>query len=191
MKTRFAFRLLMLLAIIVGISYATPVLAGDKGPHDPSYNKTKEVRPDLGGQNEKGIVGENGFKVFNPGSIAVALVAPLAQGNLPSMAAATVYRSGSTDAWLSWAPMPPGWDHFGGHTSGSDLWENEIWVNGYLKITTDSGWRTSCSNHVSGNSAYCTTTFFQLIPRTIKAQTNHHFHTSGYVDQNFTTSDSA
>lgn len=189
MNFRFTFRILMMLAIIMGA--ATPVLADDEEPKDPTYNKTKVTRPDVGTQVEQGAVGKNGYKVFNPGSIAVVAAESVTSEQAEALLPATSYRSGSTDAWLNYVAMPPGWDHFGGHTSGSDLWEDEIWVDGFLKITTDANWRTSCQNHASGRSAYCATSFFQYIPRTIKSKSNHHFHKSGYIDNNFSTSDSA
>lgn len=78
-----------------------------------------------------------------------------------------------------------GWNHLGGHQSGSDLWEEQIWADGFLKVTTDPSWRTICSNHTSGTYAYCSTSFFHLLPRTINAKTNHFFHKSGYYDHFF------
>jgi hypothetical protein len=185
-------KLLPILMIIVFLtSMSTSVaFADDANPPKPDYNTQTETRPDIG-QQEKGDVGQHGYKVFMPGAIASVAASPLDA----SLKAASVFRSGSTDAWLNFVVIatPPysGWDHLGGHQSGSDLWESEIWVDGFLKITNDSSWRASCSQHATGSSAYCVTSFNQLLPRLINGKTNHHFHMSGYVDQNFSTADSA
>ncbi|MCO7224047.1 hypothetical protein [Pleionea sp. CnH1-48] len=155
-----------------------------------SKNENTQIREDIGFQQKDDIAGINGYKEFKPGAIVSA--------NVPSKGATqmqSIKRRGSTDAWLSWVWSWDwkefGWDHSGSHVSSSDLWEGKIWIDGYLKITTDGGWRETCNNHTSGNYAHCGTRFFQLIPRTIRAESRHYFHSSGYVDQTFNSSDNA
>jgi len=142
-----------------------------------------------------GKTGQNGYGVFNPGVIGYVTATLKAPAIAPNLIVGTPYRRGSTDAWLNFVITPPkpfgSWDHFGGHSSSSDLWEGEIWVDGFLKITNDASWRATCANHSVGSSAYCVTSFNQLVARLIKAKTNHHFHKGGYIDNNFSTADNA
>ncbi|MCA9937847.1 MAG: hypothetical protein KC418_04350 [Anaerolineales bacterium] len=182
---------LVLLSIMATMMMALPVLAKDQiQDSGVQVNETTVIRPDVGMAYEGGIVGENGYKVFNPGAIAIA---PIISTEEEAGILAT--RTGSTDAWLAWSWSFDwkkfGWDHLSAHNSHSDLWEDEIWADGRLKITTDGSWRTTCSQHTAGYNAVCTNNFFQLLPRTIYAETDHHFRKSGYVDSNFSTNDSA
>ena len=156
-------------------------------------NRTTEIRPDIGPLNPSAIVGEHGYKVFHPGAIKTASAVPV-EANAGRRVVEAI-RRGITDAWLnwvfSWDWQQWGWDHLGYHESESDLWESQNWADGRLKITTDSSWRDTCSTHTSGSLASCTTSFFQILPRTIVGETYHHFHTNGYNDENFWSSDSA
>lgn len=196
MEKKVSFKL-GLLVLLIGLLTALPVLADESNHSDQpgaiTVNETTEIRPNLGPQGN-GVVGEHGYKVFNPGAIKSTHALPLTS-NAGDELGVTAIRRGSTDAWLawvwSWDWKKWGWDHYGYHNSESDLSEEQIWADGRLKITTDSGWRVLCSDHKSGVRAECSTQFFQLLPRTIKAETNHHFHKSGYIDSDFKTSDSA
>lgn len=165
--------------MIVGISFAD-----DNIESAVTKNAVVELRPDLGAMDEKGIVGENGYKVFNPGAIATT---PIMSTN--RSLAASIYRSGWTDAWLSldW----DSWEHHGNHNSSSDLWETHIGIDGRLKVTAESGWRDTCSIHTSGKSYTCATSFHHYLPRTIRAESTHTFQTPGYVNDLFYTADNA
>ncbi|GAB4500755.1 MAG: hypothetical protein Fur0035_02950 [Anaerolineales bacterium] len=158
-----------------------------------TYNTQTEIRPDIG-QPGRGNIGQYGYKVFQPGAIASVVAMPMDanQDNLPDKSGGP-RRRGSTDAWLNWVWNPPyfGFEHFGAHHSSSDLSEDEIWVDGFLKITNDSSWRDTCSQERSGKNAYCVTSFFQVMSRSIQAKSDHHFHLRGYKDNDFSTADGA
>jgi hypothetical protein len=152
----------------------------------PEWNKSTIINPNLGSSDPRGVVGQNGYKVFNAGAIAQVAVSST-EGNLVP----DVYRSGNSDAW-SYFNQDGGWGtwtHVGNHNSGSDLSESDIRANGRLKVTTDPNWRKLCNDNTSGNSAACITEFNDALPRTIYGETNHFFHTSGYSDSQFLTSD--
>lgn len=172
----------------------SPVLAQGEKPDDPiTHNSSSQVRSDLGHLDPRFEVGKNGYKVFNIGAIASVNIKSSDDGN-QAFSLLSTYRSGFSDAWLDYGVCGtvPCWYHYGWHESGSDLWEAEIWANGRLKVTTDSSWRATCTGSpTSGDQSSCGTNFSHLLPRTIRSETDHHFHTSGYVDDNFTTQDSA
>jgi hypothetical protein len=174
---------LLMLSISIFVAVETSFADANMGA-GVNKNTAVEVRPDLGPMIEKGLVGENGYKVFNPGAIASAPIISKNRG-----LAASIYRSGWTDAWLSldWNS----WEHHGNHDSSSDLWETHIGIDGRLKVTIDSGWRDTCSIHTSGSSYLCSTSFHHVLPRTIKAESTHTFQTPGYVDEIFYTADNA
>ncbi|VAW34798.1 hypothetical protein MNBD_CHLOROFLEXI01-807 [hydrothermal vent metagenome] len=189
--------LLLALLIVAGYFMSSLSLKAQevrKNTENISVNKYIEIRPDIGPYNSHSIIGEYGYKVFHPGAIKNAIVAPL-EGNMDSALSVASIRRGATDAWLAWSWALDwrkwGWDHIAYHDSQSDLQEDDIWADGRLKITTDSSWRELCNDHTSGSRADCTNKFFQLLPRTITAETDHHFHKSGFVDDDFMTGDSA
>jgi hypothetical protein len=99
--------------------------------------------------------------------------------------AATVYRAGWTDAYWVWY-YPLNIEHHGSHNSQSDLVETNIWADGSLKIKGVTV--HSCANHTSGQYAQCETNKSYYEKNAITAKSWHYFHTSGYTDQNFTTS---
>lgn len=166
-------------------TFVVPVSAQGQPPVQPWTNKGVEIRPDLGATIPGLEPGANGYKVFNPGAIKTVAIQSI-DNSAQSLLAATVYRSGSTDVWGNCC-----WTFSGGHTSGSDIFEAEIWADGYLKYKKDTAWRDSCRDRSSGWAASCNTTFdgWYSLLNPAYGRTNHHFHTSGYVDQNFTTSD--
>ncbi|MBI5822444.1 MAG: hypothetical protein HZB18_00295 [Chloroflexi bacterium] len=189
MLKNFGFALLLSSMFAMLITSTIPARANDIG--SVIYN-TKVVTLQETKINAVGsTVGQYGYQVFNPGAIGYTTARTMTPGLINGRAK----RRGSTDAWLNFVITPAkpfgSWDHFGGHQSSSDLWEGEIWVDGFLKISNDANWRASCSNHLSGNYAYCTTSFNQLIARLIKAKSNHHFHKNNYIDNNFSTADNA
>ena len=177
---------LMVAALIVAVQASAKPDSPEKNPI-VIFNTETVTRPDLGPPSTNGVVGKNGYKVFDPGAIGIVSITP--SGESGDMTIMTVYRSGWTNAWLDFGTWQ--WHHFGSHTSDSDLWEDEIWVDGFLKVTTDPGWRDACDNHRAGDNSYCGTNFDHILPRTIYAKSDHHFHTDGYVDNNFSTADSA
>jgi hypothetical protein len=184
----------ILMVVMLCLSVVTSQAFAQKSDPPPQldYNTTTVIQDSDEENREGATVGENGYGVFNPGAIARVGITPVEKG-LQTAALLTIYRSGSTDAWLDYAQCGtlPCWYHYGSHQSGSDLNETDIWVDGFLKVTTDAGWRTSCSQHTSGFGANCETSFSHLLPRTIYGQSNHFMHSSGYVDSSFTTADSA
>ena len=183
----------LLVALLLASSFLASAANADESAQDiePTFNEATEIRPDIGpNDDKKGVVGENGYKVFHPGAIAVVEVA--SKGNA---LASSATRTGSTDAWLawvfSWDQWAWGWDHFGSHISQSTISEQTIQSQGRLKVTVDPSWRTTCFASNGGSYAGCTTHFFQLIPRTILGETSHYFNTPNYNPSSFTTSDSA
>ena len=101
------------------------------------------------------------------------------------LSAATVYRAGWTDAYWVWY-YPANIEHHGSHNSQSDLVENNIWADGNLKVKGVVV--NSCSSHTGGQYTHCETSKTYYLKYSITAKSWHYFHTSGYVDQNFTTS---
>jgi hypothetical protein len=195
---QFSHKWLALLVLVAGLLMVLPALADEPDQAKPTpvgkveINEVTETRPNIGPNYEGNVVGQNGYKVFNPGAIVAV---PITGIDDARAIAAAQMRRGSTDAWLAWSWnfdwKKWGWDHIASHNSNSDLWEDEIWVDGALKITTDSSWRELCPNHTSGNNTTCTTRFFQVLPRTIKAESSHYFKKSGFVNSSFKSSDSA
>lgn len=184
----------LLLALLTVTGTLLSSLSANAQEGNVTANEKTVIRPDIGPDDPHGVVGEHGYKVFHPGAIKSALAMPK-EGNGEDALAASQYRRGSTDAWLawrwSWKFEDFGWDHNAYHESESDLSEDEIWADGRLKITTDSSWRELCDDRTSGHRADCATNFFQILPRTIEAVTDHHFSKAGYADSDFLTGDSA
>jgi len=178
-------KFLILLVSIFATTFAIPVSA--QGPFPPVSlwtNHAVEMRPDLGPKVLGLEPGVAGYKVFNPGAITITPISSISNSHETMLAAATIYRSGYTDAYGTCCT----WNLYGSHTSDSDLFESQIWADGYLKYQSQTGWMASCSNRTSGSRAHCNTSFTGWY-QTIYAETKHHFHTSGYVDSNFTTGD--
>jgi len=194
MFTKLSQWLEIVMVIVLLATIASPVTAQGEQPNDPAvYNSTSEIRPELGLLDSRFEVGKNGYKVFNKGAIATVNIKS-SENEFQAFGVLSTYRSGFSDAWLDYGVCAtlPCWYHYGWHESGSDLWEAEIWANGRLKVTTDSNWRATCTGSpTTGTKSSCGTNFSHILPRTISSQTDHHFHTSGYVDDNFTTQDSA
>lgn len=85
-----------------------------------------------------------------------------------------------------------GWNHLGSHESSSSIAETTIEVDGYLKVTPESGWRDTCDKRRTGaKRAICTTDFYYSLPRTIRGESDHFFSTPGYPNSYFETSDQA
>jgi hypothetical protein len=75
------------------------------------------------------------------------------------------------------------------HLSMSDLFEDEIWVDGAIKIS-GQGWYMSDDDHTSGMFAHVNTEMPDpQFSQTFIAHSWHHFHTSGWVDLNNETED--
>lgn len=183
MSKKLTFVVLAFLIALVPIGGAQ---AQGEQPPKPWTNTATQLRPDIGPAVSGLEPGTNGYKVFNPG--AIKMVPAQSQNSTRDasvVAAATPYRRGSTDVWGSCCT----WNFGGSHTSDSDLFEAEIWSNGYLKYKSDTGWKNSCRDQSSGVRAHCNTSFSGWYKK-IYGETKHHFHTSGYVDNNMTTSDS-
>lgn len=95
------------------------------------------------------------------------------------------YRSGWTDGWWSWH-YPLDFDHVGSHTSDSDLVEEQIYVDGFLRVG-DGGWDDSCEHHTTGTTAHCNTCVTYHLEYSFYAESHHFFHKTGYQDDYFET----
>lgn len=113
-------KLILAMVILICLALITsPTTASNENLTFPSYNQIIEIRPEIGSTQGNGVVGQYGYKVFYPGAIAVIPIVAIQSPTNPLL-----YRSGSTDAWLDFGMGPGnimGWNHFGGHQSGSDL----------------------------------------------------------------------
>ena len=161
--SRFAF---LFLLVIVGLVASTggPVIAD--GPEQP--------------HSEEGLVpGIGGYKVFGPNAVRIEPVKSIYNDSISPM---VLYRAGYSDAYLISTHT-----YGGSHTSQSDLVEQQIWTDGGLKKSGDTGWRDTCSLHQGGQFASCNTDYTGDRP-TI-AHSWHFFHKTGYVDSNFQTED--
>jgi len=140
-----------------------------------------EVRQDVGPQVEGLTPGIDGYKVFGPEAIESQSAHP--EKGYTAPAAATRYAI--TDIWKT----SSGYIH-GSHTSeSSDLVEDQIWVDGAIRRTTQ-GWRNSCSMHNAGMIATCHTEMPDANgSQTYEAKSWHHFHKTGYADWNPITND--
>lgn len=155
-------------------------------------NTTTLLDPQRGPSFPGMIPGVNGYKVFEPRAIQRVPIRSLREAGPPSSFSSilTLYRSGYTDAWIHWEP--PGFGHYGSHTSDSDLFEQQILVDGFLRPLSDSAWWSRCQDYRSGHRATCITYFwYPGFCRNIYAESFHHFHTDGYQDNDFKTSDVA
>jgi hypothetical protein len=156
-------------------------------------NTTTVLDPQLGPSFPGMVPGAGGYKVFEPGAIRRMPIRALRASEAASLSIdpMALYRSGYTDAWIHWEPA--GFGHYGSHTSDSDLFEQQIWVDGFLRpLSQPSSWWSQCQDHRSGHRATCTTYFwYPVFCRNIYAESFHHFHTDGYADDDFKTSDTA
>jgi hypothetical protein len=153
----------------------------------PPLPEGVQVLPELGPAVPGQTPGVNGYKVFGPNAVRQVKVQPLAEG-MKSVAPLTLYRSGYTDVWYYWkGPFQP-YVYNGSHTSDSDLQEQQIWVDGFLKRRGQTGWMDDCDDHTSGSRAHCNTSF-EWSAVCAYGESIHFFHTDGYVDDQFETAD--
>jgi hypothetical protein len=104
-------------------------------------------------------------------------------GNSPVLSV-TLYRSGSSNAWRT-NYIIYNINH-GSATSGSDLYERQIWADNILY--TNGTWRDACQDHRIGYEAYCETDYKNYgASQTIYSRSHHYFHLAGYVDNDFYT----
>jgi hypothetical protein len=172
----------LLLTLVVVMVPASLVHAD--GPPLPAGTR---VLPDLGPSVPGQTPGVNGYKVFGPNAVRRVPIRPSVEGG-ETTAPLTLYRSGYTDVWYTWGgPFQP-YVYNGSHTSDSDLWEEQIWVDGYLKRRNQIGWMNNCRDHTAGSRAQCNTSF-EWSAVCAYGESQHFFHTTGYADDHFTTSD--
>ena len=142
-----------------------------------------EVHSDLGPAEEGLTPGVGGYKVFGPDAIAIQSIQSVKGNGL--MTLDVLYRTGTTDIFEISGPAVKG-----SHSSESDLFEDEIWIDGAIK-EEGQGWYDSNYLHTSGMFAACYT---QMPDRnwlqTFIAHSWHHWHTNGYNDWNPETEDS-
>jgi hypothetical protein len=122
-----------------------------------------------------------------PGAVVRRVQARPLGGDVQSLGGGmrTSYRSGWTGCWYEYH-WPADIIHVGSHTSASDLVEDEIKVDGFMKIKTY--WDDSCRHPTSGKMAHCNTRKVYHIPYTFYAESHHFFHKAGYQDDYFETS---
>jgi hypothetical protein len=169
--------LALLLSAVPGV-----VLADEPPPDEPLPGAVLADEPVLGPP--------VGYRVDEPSPGAVVhreAVQPLG-GRIQSLGDGvrpmTTYRSGWTNAWHEWH-WPLNWGHVGSHNSDSDLVEDEIWVDGFMKIK--SYWDDSCKRHTSGTSAHCRTELTYHLVYNFYVESHHTFHKAGYPDTYFET----
>lgn len=168
------FALLALLALAVSFG---PDVARAEGPDGDSGANTN-----LGSTDPGLIPGVNGYKVFGPDAIKQV---PAQRLGLAGASPMTETRTGATDEYGC------GSTACGSHTSESELFESQIHVDGAAKWSWASGWLDSCPNHTTGHLAQCSTQLQEDFCRvwTAMGHSWHYFHTSGYLDSDFQTSD--
>lgn len=178
----------VLIGSSLGIASAQPL--SHSNPPNARVNQTREVRPDLGPALRQDLsVGENGYKVFQPGSIAQidtqrvdrdAVSTDRSKGGVGIQAT----RYGNTDAYIQFGG--PGSDH----SSRSELSENSIQVDGTLE-SPQGAVQDDCLDIKSvRTAAYCSTyTTATTGSGTFTGRSRHFFHKSGYIDSELFTWD--
>ncbi|GAB4581623.1 MAG: hypothetical protein Fur0022_43720 [Anaerolineales bacterium] len=167
----FALRALFIMSIL-----ATPL--GAAWAEEPSPNKDDDA---------KGYTGEViGYGEYGPDARKTVPVQAEAGSEMPF-----AYNRRGSSLVFAVIPAPGSKDIYGNHDSNSDLDEDLIRVNGYLKSALDAGWTDTCSDSDAGDSVFCTTSmggwFIPWIQYT--ARSRHRFHTDGYIDGDFYTRD--
>ncbi|MCL4488520.1 MAG: hypothetical protein M1570_10380 [Chloroflexi bacterium] len=173
------FALLALLALNFGAG-----IAQAEGP----YGET-QLLPNLGPVQPGLTPGVGGYKVFGPDALKrVAVRRPSLPGASPA-SPLTEYRAGWTDEYQCGdAPVYA----CGSHNSQSDLNEEEINIDGAARRTDITGWQDFQQKHTVGKIAVATTKiYYGPLGRLYTAigHSWHHFHKTGYVDDDFQTED--
>jgi len=169
--------LALLLSAVPGV-----VLADEPPPDEPLPGAVLADEPVLGPP--------EGYPADEPWPGAVVhqeAVQPLdgrAQSSSAGMRPMATYRSGWTDGWYDWI-YPITIRHIGSHNSGSDLVEDQINVDGFMKIT--HYWDDSCSRHISGTAAHCRTEVTANFYYHFYVESHHSFHKAGYPYTYFET----
>lgn len=176
---------ILMLVSVISLILVLPVNAQERQPTEqPWTNEETVVRPDLGPKEVGLTPGVNGYKVFNPGAIKSEPIKPI--GKLAISPEATLYRRFYTDAYIKW--LDGDWHYRGSHVSESDLYEQKIWVDGWLKVSKT--WVDDCLSHKTNvRRATCTTDEVFWCGYSSYAESDHFFHTSGYIDAQKTTWD--
>lgn len=144
--------------------------------------------PDFGAQHEGLVPGEGGYKVFRPGAFALMYFRPVTDRS--RLAGTGLYRRAATDAFTYNCGSI--WGCGGAdHDSQSDLFEQEIWVDGCLKYRGNPTWQVCDDDHTSGFIAHADTSLPGCFLCSFEAKSWHHFHTPGYRDWNPVTGDTA
>jgi len=161
------------------LSAASGVVVAQE-PLPPQQEDSQHI-PDLG-PDEPGLTsGEGGYKVFGPRAVLFVPIQPLASSDKRSPLA--LYRAGYSDVYQSGDNMK------GSHNSQSDLVEDKIWVDGAIKRSLHE-WDDSCSRHIQGQFAHCSTSMFDPQgPNFYTAHSWHYFEKAGYADEQFETED--
>jgi len=175
-------------SISVLLTLLMNVIPGVALADDPSPDK---VLPGTVLADEPVIGPATGYSIDEPGPNAVVhkeAVQPLDDNTLQSLSPgnsiAAIYRSGWTDGWHDWI-YPLTIRHVGSHNSDSDLNEDQIKVDGFMRMT--SSWSDSCKRHTSGTSAHCRTEVTANLFYSFYVESHHSFHKSGYPDTYFET----
>ncbi len=171
-----------LLILAIGVA---PGVTRAEGP-----DRNGQLLPELGPVVPGLTPGVGGYKVFGPDAIQRVPVRPLGPSRMsPSML--NIYRAGWSDAYRN----DCGQYYYclgGSHISQSDLVEEQIWVDGSIKTNLDGTWRAFCSKHSEGQSAPCSSSWDPGgIWSSGTAHSWHHFHKTGYVDDDFQTEDNS
>lgn len=184
----------VLLAMLFSATTGT-VLADDPAPNGPPPDivERQAIEPIPGAElaDEPVLGPPPGYRADEPSTGAVVHrveVRPL-DGQVQSlnseMRPMATYRSGWTDGWHDWI-YPITIRHVGSHNSDSDLDEDQIGVDGFMRIGGPS-WDDSCDRHISGTSAHCRTEVTANFFYSFYVESHHSFHTAGYPDTYFET----
>lgn len=191
-KALFSLLLISLMMLLpVGIAQADGPTGDSKdGVSELWTNTQTEVHPELGPEVPGLTPGENGYKVFNPGAITIVPVKSVEKDRELTISGTGLYREGRTDTYLI---MRDKMYAEATHNSESDLFEEDIRVEGAIK-QDGFGWADNCvdpeSGIRSGHLAHCQTSMpYPQFLKTYIGHSWHHFHTTGYVDDDFQSED--
>jgi len=161
-------------------------------PDTPQVNTTTVFRPDLFAIDPMLEPGVDGYKIYQPGAIASVTIKPesILASSL-SYDTRTLYRLGATDAFKCNCTGGVWKSGCGDHDSSSDLFEDTIWVDGCIRKYGSSSWSDCDDDHTSGYIAHADTCMSGGLFYSFEARSWHYFHTDGYIDNSFSTTDIA
>jgi hypothetical protein len=180
-------RWVKLLAVFALMALLLSVGSGVARADGPDGNG--QIIPNLGPVVPGLTPGVGGYKVFGPDAIKREPIRRLGSVGISPTTPNTLYRAGWTDEYQC---ADNGQYACGSHNSQSDLYEQEINVDGAARRNDSQGWQDYQQQHTVGHIAVCfTRIYYGPIGRfyTAIGHSWHHFHTNGYGDSDFQTED--